>query len=43
MMSSEHRGPFAAFLLVFGFACVIMANGLRDQVCLLYTSDAADE
>ena len=31
-MTAEHRRPFAAFLLVFAFACVIMANGLRDQV-----------
>src|SRR6478735_228755 len=41
MMSTEHRGPFAAFLLVFGLACVIMANGLRDQVVQVFVDSGA--
>src|SRR4051812_4829382 len=41
MMSAEHRRPFAAFLLVFGFACVVMANGLRDQVVQVFVDSGA--
>ena len=32
MMHAEHRRPFAALLLVFAAACMIMGNGLRTQV-----------
>lgn len=31
-MSAEHRRPFAAFVVVFAAACLIMGNGLRSQV-----------
>jgi hypothetical protein len=32
MMSAEHRKPFAAFLVIFAAACMILGNGLRHQV-----------
>ena len=41
MMIAEHRKPFAAFLLLFGFALVVMANGLRDQVVRVLVDSGA--
>src|SRR5689334_534224 len=41
MFSSEHRRPLAAFLLVFGFACVVLANGLREQVVRVFVDSGA--
>ncbi len=44
MMTAEHRRPFAAFLLVFAGACLIMGNGLRTQVVdILIGSGAPNE
>lgn len=31
-MDEEHRGPIAALLIVLAFACVVMVNGVREQV-----------
>ena len=41
MISAEHRRPLAAFLLVLGFAAVVMANGLRDQVVRVFVDSGA--
>jgi hypothetical protein len=41
MMSAEHRRPLAAFLLVFAFACAVMANGLREQVVRVIVDSGA--
>ncbi len=41
MMTAEHRRPFAAFLLVFGFACVVLVNGLREQVVRVFVDSGA--
>jgi hypothetical protein len=44
MMAAEHRRPFAAFLMVFAVACVIIGNGLRTQVVeVLIDSGAPQE
>ena len=41
MMNAEHRRPFAAFLLLFGFAGVVMANGLREEVVRVFVDSGA--
>lgn len=41
MMTAEHRRPFAAFVLVFAFACFVMANGLREQVVRVFVDSGA--
>ena len=32
MVTTEHRKPLVAFLVVFAAACLVMGNGLRTQV-----------
>src|SRR4051812_35007091 len=41
MMKAEHRRPLAAFVLVFAFACAVMANGLREQVVRVFVDAGA--
>jgi hypothetical protein len=40
-MTAEHRRPFAAFLLLLGFAVVVMGNGLREQVVRVLVDSGA--
>jgi hypothetical protein len=43
MMTTEHRKPFAAFLVVFAVACLIMVNGLQTQVVRVFVGGQAPQ